>query len=141
MWYAERSSAAGLRSAYHISNVQVLDFACVFGDEELARLDFLAHENGERLVGSDGVIEQHLADEASLRIHRRLPQLLRIHLSKTLVLLDRVAVADLRDRGVAFFLAIAVDELLALLHLVKRRLRDEEVALFDELRHVAEEER
>ena len=57
---------------------------CVLFDERLARLDLLAHEHGEYLVGLDRVLDAYAAQRARLGIHRRLPQLVRVHLAEAL---------------------------------------------------------
>ena len=41
----------------------------------LARLDLVAHENGEDLVGADGVLDGHLQQAPRLGVHGRIPEL------------------------------------------------------------------
>ena len=43
----------------------------------------------ERLLGGQRVVERHLQQRARRRVHRRLPELLRVHLAEALVALDR----------------------------------------------------
>src|SRR5690349_16767226 len=93
--------------------------ANVFGvsrDEAPARLDVLAHQDREQLVGGSGVVERHLTQHPDGRIHRGLPQLLGVHLAETLVALDAVLRVDLLARGAAGLeqavpLAVRVGEL------------------------------
>ena len=48
----------------------------------------IAHENSKHPVRLNRVIDLYLKEGPLLRIHRSLPELLRIHLTKTLVSLD-----------------------------------------------------
>lgn len=78
----------------------------VFLDERLARLDLLAHEDGEYLVGLDSVLETNAAQGARFGVHCRLPQLVRIHLAEALEARDidlcvRVIAAQLGGDAVA----------------------------------------
>src|SRR5688500_3162577 len=70
------------------SDVQILHVLRILLDELPARLDVVAHQRREDLVGFDRVLERHLEDRARLGIHGRLPELVRIHLAQTLVALD-----------------------------------------------------
>src|SRR6185295_14853187 len=49
-------------------------------DERAARLDFVAHQLGEDLVGGDAVLDLHLEQAPHAGIHGGLPELLGIHL-------------------------------------------------------------
>jgi hypothetical protein len=81
---------------------------------------------------------------AALRVHRRLPELLRVHLAQPLVALDRgqalVAVAEARRDLVALALVVGVELVLPALDLEEGRLRDVDVARVDQLGHLPEEE-
>src|ERR1700759_152226 len=69
----------------------------VFGvarDETAARLDVLAHQNREQLVGCRCVVAGDLAEHPHRRVHRGLPQLLGVHLAEALVPLDAVVGVD-----------------------------------------------
>ena len=57
-------------------------------DEVLARLDLLAHERREEMVGLAGVVEVDLQERARGRVHRRLPELVGVHLAEALEALD-----------------------------------------------------
>src|SRR5262245_44123216 len=70
------------------SHVQVGDFERVLLDELPARLDLVAHQDGEDRVRRDRVLDAHLEELAGLRVHGRLPELLGVHLPKALVALD-----------------------------------------------------
>src|SRR3712207_8095453 len=41
------------------------------------------------LLGQHRVLDAHLQQRAPLRVHRALPELLRVHLAQTLIALDR----------------------------------------------------
>src|SRR6266542_4297258 len=128
-----------------MSDVEVRYELRVRFDERPARLDLVTHQRLEHLVGEDRVLDVHLEDRACLRIHRRRPELTRIHLSESLVALDvdralAFAVAETRHVVVTLLLVVRVVLLLPLRHAIERRLRDVEVARFDQLGHLAIEE-
>ena len=56
-------------------------------------LDFVAHQPGEQHVGVGGVVDLDLQQRAHIGIERRFPQLLGVHLAKTLVALHGQALA------------------------------------------------
>ena len=58
-------------------------------DKGPPRLHGISHQNREYLVGFDGIIQRHLENGPRLGIHGGVPQLLRIHFSKTFVALER----------------------------------------------------
>ena len=114
-------------------------------DERLARLDLLAHEHGEYLVGVHGVLERDLLERAGLGVHGRLPELVRVHLAEALEAVD----VDLRVRIVAAHLgrdliALLVGEShargLAAVELIQRWDGGVDIAAVDERAHEAEEE-
>src|SRR5262245_15269918 len=86
--YARERRAEAKKPA---SNVEIPHERGVLFDELAARLDQLAHEHGEHLVGLHRVLELHLEERARLRIHRGAPQLLGVHLAQALVALHRHA--------------------------------------------------
>src|SRR3972149_1094434 len=109
-------------------------------DEVLARGHFLAHELREHAVGGHRVLYVDLEHDTTGGIHGRLPELLGVHLTQTLVALDvRLAVLEAAGVGVLLLVGIYPAELLALLDAVQRRLGDVQVTAFDELGHVAGE--
>src|SRR6478735_4381515 len=76
-------------------------------DERATGLDVLTHEDREDLVGRRGLVERDLQQRAVLGRHRRLPQLLVVHLAQALVALDRVLLGQplaaglpVRDDGI-----------------------------------------
>src|SRR5881275_675568 len=79
-----------MRSAETDSDVEEADVLGVALDELAARLDVLAHQDREQVVGLRGVVERDLAEDAVLLVHRRDAQLLGVHLAETLEALDRV---------------------------------------------------
>ncbi len=87
------------------------------------------------------VLHVHLEDRAGLRIHRRLPQLIRVHLAEPLVALDVDAAATQALHGLVSLLVVeGVDLLRALPHAIERRLRDVDLSRIDQLAHPLEEE-
>src|SRR5579871_5216842 len=85
------------------SDVQEPDVLGVAGDERAARLDVLAHQHAEQLVGLGRVVERDLEQEPLRRVHRGLPQLLGVHLAQALEALYGVprprVLAPLGDPG------------------------------------------
>src|SRR6266478_5497906 len=77
----------GIKRGAH-SDVEVADVERVLLDELAARLDLVAHQLLEHLLSVLLRTDLHAQHRARLRIHRGLPQLLRVHLAQTLVALD-----------------------------------------------------
>src|SRR5215471_6328393 len=71
------------------SHVEILHIQGILFDELAPTLDVLAHKRRENLFALHGVFELHLKKSALFGIHRRLSELLRVHLAETLVALDR----------------------------------------------------
>src|SRR5919199_1802273 len=125
-----------------VSSIQVLHLSGVLFDESLARLDLVAHERREELVCDRRGVHRDLQKRPVVRVHRRIPQLIRVHLPKALEARDaRVSVGTQASEGL-LQLAVVVDVVVAAVvgDLVERRLRDVDVAGLDEIRHVAEKE-
>ena len=77
------------------------------------------------------------------RVHRRVPQLLRVHLAQTLVAADRWPSplgAQFLQHAVALFIGVGVVHLVPVGDAVERRLGDVQVPFLDQRLHVAEEE-
>ena len=74
-------------------DVEVGDAQRIVLDELAARLDHVAHQPREDLVGDVGLRDFDPKQRAVGRIERRFPQLLGVHFAKTLVALDRQALA------------------------------------------------
>ena len=87
-------------------------------DELFARGHMVAHQHREGLVSLHGVLDRDLEDHAVLRIERRVPELLGVHLTEALVSVDRDAFASERFE--------VIDELVDRLQLDRPgfRLRD-----------------
>src|SRR5512140_2969954 len=81
------------------SNVQIRHVEGVRLDELAARLDRVAHEDREDLVGLDGVLDAHLQEAARGGVHRRLPERLGVHLAEALVPVDREPLLGAREDG------------------------------------------
>ena len=75
------------------SHVQVGDRERVLLDELAARLDDVAHQAREDLVGLAEVADLHLQQRAHVAVERGLPQLLGVHLAQPLVALHGDALA------------------------------------------------
>src|SRR3989304_3285656 len=69
-------------------DVQVRHAQGIALDEISPRFNLIPHEDGEDLVGLDGVGHVNLQQDAGLRVHGRLPELFRVHLSQAFVTLD-----------------------------------------------------
>src|SRR5918997_7230434 len=124
------------------SRIQVLHLGGVGLDKRLARLDLVAHERREELVCHRRRLDRYLQEGPVLRVHRRLPQLDRVHLPEALEAADvRVAVGVQARQGVLQLPVVVDVVVLALVRdLVERRLRDVHGAGLDQLRHVPEQE-
>src|SRR5262245_46253587 len=72
-------------------------------DELAPVLDDLAHQLREEHLGLGGVLDGHLLQRARLRIHRRLAELVRVHLAQALesVEADARLLAHRVEHGVA----------------------------------------
>src|SRR5262249_19483701 len=104
------------------SDVQVSHGKGVLFDELAPRLDQVAHERREDLIRLDAVLDLHLEERARRRVHRRLPQLLRVHLAQTLVPLDGEPLpAHLLDRLGERLEQLVLLALRAALHHERRR--------------------
>src|SRR5215207_5183141 len=115
------------------SDIEIADELRVLLDEEASRLDFVAHERLEDLIGHDRVVEIHAEDRACFRVHGCLPQLIRVHLAQTLVALHvhratPLAVAEARRDVIALLDVVGVVVFLALWDAEERWLRDVDVA-------------
>src|SRR6185295_3277694 len=75
------------------SDVKVGDRQGVALDELTARLDDIAHQPREDLVGLAEIADLHLQQRARLLVERRLPELLGIHFAQTFVALHADALA------------------------------------------------
>src|SRR6476646_7589896 len=82
------------------SDVEVGDVQRVGLDEVAARLDDVAHQLGEDVVGVGDLLHLHLQQRADVAVERRLPELLRVHLAETLVALKGQALASHSGHGV-----------------------------------------
>src|SRR2546425_1644082 len=123
-------------------DVQVHDFLRVLLDVLPAGLDGLPHEDREQGIGGRGVLDRDLLQQAARRIHRRLPELVGVHLSKAFVpLVHDPFVAEFLRQVFALLLCVRVMEILAFLDLVQGRLRDVHEPAIEERSHVSEEQR
>src|SRR5262245_47844169 len=86
-------------------NVEVLHIERVVFNEASARLDLVAHQHGEDFVGLDRVVDPDLQERAFFGVHRRLPQLLRVHFAQAFVALNRQILLGRRQNVVEHFVA------------------------------------
>src|SRR6185369_1593756 len=130
------------RVASRTSDVKVPYLACLGVDEVLARRDLLDHQNREDRVGRIGMLDLGTEERPRGRVHRRLPELIGIHLAEALEALDRdVLAVHLLDDPVPLLLGLGVFGDLPGRHAIQRRLGDVQVAVLDDLRHEPVEER
>ena len=111
-----------------------------FGNVLLSWGDLIAHQQRDEVLHVRGVLYRDLHHRAVPGIHRRLPKLLGIHLAEALVALQGVTAHALRN-AFELLVVLAVDRLVALLHLVERGLADIDVPVGDEPLRIAVEER
>src|SRR5271166_3537111 len=90
--YSSFASGCAVSDASDIQEANVLGIA---GDKASARVDILAHQDGEQLIGGRRVVQGDLTQHPHGRVHRGFPQLLGVHFAKTLVALDAVLFVDL----------------------------------------------
>src|SRR6185503_9996524 len=118
------------------SDVKVPDLPGLGLDELLAWRDLLAHQHREDRVGLFRVLDLGAEERPRLRVHRRLPELIGVHLAEALEALDRhVLAVHLLDDPVPLLLALRVASHLPGRDAIERRLGDVEVAVLDHLRH------
>src|SRR6266511_1684506 len=111
-------------------------------DELASSLDVLPHEDAEHQVGCSGVVQGDLLEHAGLGVHRRLPELLGLHLGQALEPLDVHLLLAVPDPDVLQPLLVVYVEVLPVhLHSVQRRLGHVDLASVDQVLHVAEEKR
>jgi hypothetical protein len=75
-------------SAFSKLDVQISDVEGVFLDELSPWRDLVAHQDREQIIRSHFVFDSNLQQPTPLGVHRRLPQLIGIHFTKTLVALN-----------------------------------------------------
>src|SRR5215210_1809532 len=126
-----------------VSSIQVLHLSGVLLDKGFARLDLVAHERREQLVCDRGRLDRDLKQSPVLWVHRRLPELDRVHLTEALEASDVGVAVRIQARQGILQLALVVDVVVLALvgDLEERRLGDVDVAGLDQLRHVPEQER
>src|ERR1044072_2434309 len=74
-----------------ISDIEGLDVEGVVFDELAPGFDLISHQRREHQIGFRVIFGAHLQERSDGGIHRRLPQLLRIHFAETLVPAGRAA--------------------------------------------------
>src|SRR6266550_1832059 len=120
-------------------DVQVAHGLCVRLDEALARIDVVAHQDVEDFVRLDRIFDLDPQQHSILWVHRRVPELLRVHLTETLVAGDLWFASHLGQLAILLLIGVRVADFLATRDLVERRLRHVEVPAGDHRQHIAEE--
>src|SRR6185503_3224621 len=83
----------GRRLSPNISHVEVAHVERILFDELPARLDLVAHQHAEELVGAHRIVDSDAEQSPRVRAHRGLPELVGVHLAEALVARDRHAFA------------------------------------------------
>src|SRR6478609_573085 len=130
-------------------DVQEPNVLGVLLNEVSARFNVLAHQNREDLVRRQGIVHRHLQQGPVVRVHGGVPQFRVVHFTEALVALDAVVLGDAAAGGLAreqlrVAFTVAVDVVvrgIGPLDPVQRRLREVDVAVFDQRAHVAEQQR
>src|SRR5690606_37809898 len=131
-----------------VLDVEEADVLGVALDEGAPGLDVLTHQHAEDLVGCSGIVDGDLLKRARRVIHRGLPQLLRVHLTETLVALDGSILRQALAVGLAMgeqrvALSIRIHVLVRRirpLEPVQRRHREVDETRLDEAAHVTEQQ-
>src|SRR5215211_7660175 len=119
-----------------VSSIQVFHLSGILLDKLFARLDLIAHQRGEQLIRHRRRLDRDL-------VHRRLPELLRVHLREALeagdtgVSVGLDTIHSLSQLGVVFGVVLAA----IVRDLVERRKSDVDVAGLDQVSHVAIQKR
>src|SRR5829696_9037249 len=126
----------------NVSSIQVLHLSGILLYKPLARLDLVAHERREQLVRDRRGLDRDLEQSSILRVHRRIPELIWVHLPEALEAADVGVAVGVQARQGLLQLALVVDVVvLALVRdLEERWLRYVHVACLDQLRHVTKQE-
>src|SRR5215217_3556536 len=113
-----------------VSSIQVFHLSGVLLDKLFARLYLVAHQRGEQLIRHRRRLDRDLEHRPVLRVHRRLPELLRVHLRETLeagdtgVSVGPDTIHRLSQLGVVFGVVLTA----IVRDLVERRKSDVDVA-------------
>src|SRR5215213_772535 len=121
-------------------DIQISDSLRMRLDELAARVYRITHEHVEGAVRLGRILYRHKQQSPVLGIHRCFPQLSRVHFAQTLIALKTYLFSQLFNQLIFFFIAIGILDLILICHPVQRRLGNIEMTIFDQHRHVAEEE-
>ena len=110
-------------------------------DELLPRRHSATHQHVERLIGGDSVLDGDLLQRPCGWIHRRIPELGRVHFAETLVPLHLGPRTQFLESGFTVILGVAPDSFLPGGNPVERRLGDIEIAIRNDVAEIAEEKR
>ena len=113
-------------------------------DEPLPRRHLITHQHAKDLISSCGIGNRHLAHDAVDWIHRRFPELLRVHFSQTFVALDDgrsfIPCPLLFDDVIPLTIGVRVKAVFGNRNFVKRRLGDIEMSLLNDVGKMPVEE-
>src|SRR5215207_9578818 len=110
-------------------------------DELAAWVHGVTHQHVEGAVRLGRVIHRDDEQGPVLRIHGCLPQLCRIHFTKTLISLETCLLANFLDDFILVLLCIGILDLILVCNPIQWRLCNIKMTIIDQLRHIAEEER
>ena len=123
-------------------DIQIADFVGVSLDEAPARRDRGTHQHIEGLICGSRVLNSYLKQRAAEGIHGCIPELRGIHFAQALKASQSEFLASkLFDDLFPIFFGIGVLDAVLNVDTVQRRLCDEQMAIFDQLRHITKEER
>jgi len=111
-------------------------------DKFPARRHVVAHQHREDTIRFGGALDIHLTQDTRFGRHGRFPQLFGIHFPQTFVTLYMGPFRpEFRQSRLALLFRPTIATILTLFDLIERRRRDIDVSVFDQVVHVAEEER
>src|SRR5215210_1228940 len=126
-----------------VSSIQVFHLSGILLNKLFARLYLVAHQRGEQLIRYRRRLDRDLEHRPVLRVHCRLPELMRIHLREALEAGDTsVSVGpDTIHRLSQLSVVLGVVFAAIVRDLVERREGDVDVAGLDQVSHVAIQKR
>jgi len=111
-------------------------------DELRPRRDGITHQHVERAVRRGCVIDGHLQQDAVFGVHGGIPEQFGVHLAKTLVAGNGGFLGSrshFLEQRILLAIGVGISGGIFVGDAVERRLGDEEMPLFDQFLHVAEE--
>src|ERR671914_1875609 len=96
-----------------VSSIQVLHLSGVLLNKGFARLNLVAHERRKQLVGDGRGVHGDLQKRPTAWVHRRIPELVRVHLPQALEAGDAGAAVGAEARKGLLQLVVVVDVVVA----------------------------